>query len=152
MERGEEGRLIGQSKVWFPGLLDFLDADVIGSDPTHDIAVLKVSSKHYNPTLSNPLKLIPKSIPKGTSRFLQVGQTCLALPPPPPPDSRRCKCPEPRCAPRRRRRGHRVRSNRWYVFFCVVAYLPVTSSFTNTGATTLKLERYLALATVVGYC
>ena len=79
MERGEEGRSIGQSKVWFPGLVDFLDADVIGSDPTHDIAVLKVSSKQYNPPLSNPLKLIPKSIPKGTSRFLQVGQTCLAL-------------------------------------------------------------------------
>jgi hypothetical protein len=106
-----------------------LDTDVIGSDPTHDIAVLKVSSKQYNPALSNPLKLIPKSIPKGTSRFLQVGQTCLALPPPPPStfryfDSRRCKCPEPRCAPRRQRRGHRVHSSRCYVFFCVVAYLP----------------------------
>lgn len=66
-------------KVRLPGMVDFCDAEVVGSDNSTDLAVLKISSQQYNPALSNPLELLPKPIPKGTSRFLQVGQSCLAI-------------------------------------------------------------------------
>jgi hypothetical protein len=71
----------------------------------------------------------PKVNPKRDVSISSGWSNLPCLAPPPPStfryfDSRRCKCPEPRCAPRRQRRGHRVHSSRCYVFFCVVAYLP----------------------------
>jgi len=67
-----EGNLF-RVKVQFPGMSDILDVDIVGSDPERDIAVLKVSS---NDTATPKL---PRPIRKGSSRYLHVGQTCLAI-------------------------------------------------------------------------
>lgn len=67
------------AKALFNDFSDFVEVEIVGTDPRNDIAVLKVSSKQSNPAFANPLKLLPMPIPKGSSRFLQVGQTCLAL-------------------------------------------------------------------------
>lgn len=66
-------------KVRFPGMVDFLDVEVVGSTPLFDLAVLKVSPTQNNPAMANPLKLLPKPIQKASSKFLQVGQTCLLI-------------------------------------------------------------------------
>jgi len=66
-------------KVRFPGMVDFLDVEVVGSTQRFDLAVLKVSSTQYNPAMANPLKLLPKPIRKASSRVLQVGQICLLI-------------------------------------------------------------------------
>lgn len=60
-------------RVKFSGMFDFLDVDIVGSEPKRDIAVLKVSSDDAVTTR------LPRPIKKGSSRYLQVGQTCLAI-------------------------------------------------------------------------
>ena len=80
-KKGLRGNLL-KVKVRFSGLSDSFEAEVVGSDPTNDLAVLKISDKQYksNPKLANnPLKLLPRPIRKGFSKYLQVGQTCLAI-------------------------------------------------------------------------
>lgn len=73
------GRKVVRLKVLFPRMVDYLDVEIVGSFKSRDLAVLKVSDKQYNPLLANPLRMLPKPIQKGSSKFLQIGQTCLAI-------------------------------------------------------------------------
>jgi len=55
-------------KVKCQGMTQSLDADVVGTEPDKDIAVLRINSQ-----------ALPPSIAVGTSHDLQVGQTVLAI-------------------------------------------------------------------------
>ena len=64
-----DGSLPRTVKVKLAGMMDVMDADVVGVEPEKDLAVLKLKN----------FKKLPRPIDVGTSNDLQVGQSVMAI-------------------------------------------------------------------------
>jgi len=65
-------------EVTLPGIPYHVNADLVGSDPHHDITVLKIIPEHLNHLKDESIEL-PRPLDMGVSKDLQVGQMCLAI-------------------------------------------------------------------------
>lgn len=73
-----QGQKLLRVEVTLPGIPYHVNAELVGSDSHHDIAVLKIIPEHLNHLKDESIEL-PRPLDMGMSKDLQVGQMCLAI-------------------------------------------------------------------------